>query len=123
MKYLSIILLLLGAALTGSAQETHVISVAINQGVDCPEALSNDMQSHFKVYPNPASDHVKITFPEDDILEILLYELSGKLSLHRFPLSQDVTLQTANLRKGIYILKIVTRTKTIHKKISIENGQ
>jgi hypothetical protein len=74
----------------------------------------NDLQKDYrpKVYPNPASEYITLKTDRNmAIEEIKILDLSGKevLILSKTDNSSDqVSLNIANLKKGIYFIRIKT---------------
>jgi subtilisin family serine protease len=64
---------------------------------------------HMEIWPNPASDLIRIRIPETGVQLVKLYDLSGKLALSRqIQLPGEMELP-GNLPDGIYIIEIRTR--------------
>lgn len=65
--------------------------------------LSNDDKGKmaFNVYPNPTSNFLNIE-TEDQINEVVVYDLQGKLILR----TNEKTLDVSNLNSGLYFLKV-----------------
>jgi hypothetical protein len=84
----------------------QVLNVGVNELViQNPELV---------IYPNPFKDALNIELPENMTeAQIVLYDLVGKQVLtlnipnHRF--SHTITLNTATLEPGIYIIHLITR--------------
>lgn len=53
----------------------------------------------------------------DKIIDVLMYDSSGKLILKLSPNNTKAKINTANLSKGIYLLHIKMLGKTITKKV------
>ncbi|MEO9484360.1 MAG: T9SS type A sorting domain-containing protein [Ekhidna sp.] len=85
-----------------SAQTTHEVTVAINQGVDCP-ITGLDESDVFSVYPNPieSSFTIKSAIKE---AEIKLIDLNGKKVRSRKMTNGELQVEVSDLPKGIYII-------------------
>jgi hypothetical protein len=73
-----------------------------------------------EVYPNPANSYTNIITRKDPILELNLFDATGK-SLDHFQYANGrttVKLNTASLTPGIYFLSIKTKSKTFRQKLS-----
>jgi subtilisin family serine protease len=69
---------------------------------------------HMEIWPNPASELIRIRIPETGAQLVKLYDLSGKMALSRqMQLPGEMELP-GNLPDGIYIIEIRTRS-TIYR--------
>lgn len=90
----------------------EVISLAMNE-------------NELKVWPNPASDHVNISFTSisDQSVQLAIYDLSGKevysTNSNVIPGENLIKINTSNLSQGQYVLKIASLTKTYPVKLII----
>jgi ELWxxDGT repeat protein len=62
---------------------------------------------HFEVFPNPVSDvlNIKYDFNDNNNIEVLLYDQTGRLLLTQTINSTQTSLNISDLPKGIYTLK------------------
>lgn len=70
------------------------------------QSLSRTAKSinSFSVYPNPATDIVRVSADESiDTVEV--FDLLGKRVLAKTPKNKNFNLNVSNLRKGVYIVK------------------
>lgn len=74
--------------------------------------------SKISVYPNPANDFIKISTNEE-ITGVEIYNLIGKKVISASSLS-DNRIDTSNLAKGIYVLKVMSNDLVGSRKIIIE---
>ncbi len=81
--------------------------------------ISNDQISDIQIYPNPASQFVKV-FTTDLIEQITLFDLTGKQILHEFSIDQNNTISLVGLNAGVYIIKIKSNVGIIEKKLVIQ---
>lgn len=71
------------------------------------------------LYPNPASDIVKIITPEGvNNIEIEIYDNSGKL-IH-LQLSEENTIDVSNIASGLYLVTITSDDLKITKKLIVK---
>lgn len=64
------------------------------------------------IYPNPATEH--ITVRADQVNEIRLYDISGKLIVKQ---KYEKTLNVEHLQPGLYMLNIDVNGKTVQRKL------
>ncbi len=86
----------------------------------------NDGFKMFSVFPNPASSVLNIQFVSEDneTLMIQMTTISGQLVydevLTDFSGSFNRSVSTAELAKGVYLLRIIGEKRSVHRKIVIE---
>ncbi len=74
----------------------------------------------FKVYPNPAKDHITIASHTNETIAVSVFDVLGKNVLNR-NLNANNTLNVSGLSKGLYVMKITSASNSvITKKIIIE---
>jgi Secretion system C-terminal sorting domain len=84
------------------------------------------MEERFTFYPNPARDHINLSYAGPDIsgVVVTITDMSGKIYLNetRSYLHMDYrsTLAIDGLPKGVYILSFSTRNYIQHNKLLIE---
>jgi hypothetical protein len=78
-----------------------------------------DEQEVFELYPNPADDYSNIISPRYPILEVNVYDITGKLLRGIKPAGGVNTyrLNTTDLQKGIYFIQVKTTTGIYRKKL------
>ncbi len=79
-------------------------------------SVNFDGQKGLEMYPNPASVYTNINSVNDPIIEVIVYDITGKLlqNLQSASGQSTVHLNTADLSKGIYIITVKT-TSTIYR--------
>ncbi len=77
--------------------------------------VAKDLQ----IFPNPVTTYVSITSGADPILEVVLYDVSGKVLQAKTSADgmRTATLNTASLARGMYIVRVKTKSKTYQQKI------
>jgi hypothetical protein len=82
--------------------------------VNSEVVLQAHLQNELHVYPNPATDFVRIV-PNTENGEISLYSITGELQMRSvFETGQEIELNIAHLKPGLYFLRI---NNTSHKLI------
>jgi hypothetical protein len=77
----------------------------------------NSHNSDVKVYPNPANDKVYIETLAQTV-NIEIYDIFGRRQVTMTPSHQgNVTIDVANLKSGIYFIKVNTNEGNIVKRI------
>lgn len=83
-----------------------------------PLGMDKPMESNIVIYPNPASQYVRIDNGETDLLDsVRIYDLVGKSIRSVIAIrSAHTTISTADLPSGIYLMEIKTAGHIIHRK-------
>lgn len=75
------------------------------------ESTNSATQSELKVYPNPASESVKLEFgvEEGQNAQVQIFDLSGKLVLSQqlVPQQEVYAIETGVLLEGVYMLRVI----------------
>ncbi|MBA4853217.1 M4 family metallopeptidase [Emticicia sp. BO119] len=127
-----------GAAVNGATQSTitptnagGIYTVRSLTDDGCASALSTAVEvkaailgtesdEHIKVsiYPNPASDELKIELPAGIVFkEATFYSPNGVKAMQASKLSSNNSFNISQLAKGLYILKIETSQGSLSRKI------
>lgn len=88
-----------------SYRSLHSFYVAIEED---PVGMDAANGQAFRIFPNPAADHVDITCPET-IESIRLHSLSGTLMMAESIHAKTCRLHVSALPQGVYLLTIETR--------------
>ncbi len=104
--------------------ETNVLANSRSSIIKAPfNILANESDQVFDIYPNPASDYLDFNFKQGETHHsISLLDVSGKVITQFDLINQSkfrLTLNSLNLKNGIYIIKIDTDEKSIEKRIVI----
>lgn len=81
---------------------------------------NNNLESEFKIYPNPTSDWIEIESKTNIELSICLIDLSGKI-VYEFESLGSSRLNLTNLQKGFYVLWIKNSDQILGVKKIIKN--
>ncbi|MCX8525818.1 T9SS type A sorting domain-containing protein [Chryseobacterium formosus] len=71
--------------------------------------------SKFKLYPNPASDFIKISSDKKDKINVKIYSVSGQI-VHQGTYLPDENINVSNLRMGFYFVQANDTTFKMIKK-------
>jgi hypothetical protein len=95
-------------------------------GISTLGGLALNATTMMKVYPNPAQDAVKIdaNLGNKETLNVEIYDVTGRIvapatefNLHAG--HNEMTVNTANLQNGVYILSITNGTSTVRTRLVI----
>jgi hypothetical protein len=72
-----------------------------------------------EIYPNPADNYANVTSPKDLILDVRVFDVTGKLmqSIHSETGLSTVRINTSSLPKGVYFVRVKTRSTTYNQKL------
>lgn len=80
-----------------------------------------NIESAFKVYPNPANEVIHISYPQDvNKVEFSVYNLQGKLMMKN-DLEKDEDISVKNLTEGLYLVEIKYANRIYQEKIYISH--
>ncbi|MDP4238387.1 MAG: carbohydrate-binding protein [Bacteroidota bacterium] len=85
-----------------------------------PTPVNRPTADNFSLYPNPAHDYLFLKFSDEQLRSIELIDLQGRVlsQIHSRELKTEIN--TKDLNKGIYIVKIVTSENAITQKLQIQ---
>lgn len=82
------------------------------------EEQSQTEEAVFAVYPNPTTNYVQVSSPENlDNKVIMIYDNTGNLVLQNKPQGNESVIDVGELRRGIYILNFKSDQKNWSKKL------
>ncbi len=75
----------------------------------------------YRIYPNPAATYTQIEWQEDndELVSILLYDMQGRV-FYDGEFKQQTILYTGDLPRGMYLLKLTGKQKSITQKLIVE---
>lgn len=66
----------------------------------------NIPNTSFKIFPNPANNHVKVELKENKSNHIKIYDQLGKIVFEKVISQSVTTIKTSHFSKGIYFIKV-----------------
>ena len=80
------------------------------------DAVEEMISSSFKVYPNPVNDRLYIE-TEEEVEEVVVFDIFGRRQVAETPsLQGNVTVDVADMKSGVYFVKVVTENGEIVKR-------
>lgn len=73
--------------------------------------IENNTQANFTVFPNPVTDYLVIENSGMNIKSIEMIDINGKKVINKIVSGQDMTIETADLTSGLYLLRISSDNK------------
>jgi len=74
-----------------------------------PSELSTEQadQESFKIYPNPASEHITISYNGTERAEVRILDMQGKLVLGQ-TVYNNIEIDINSFRKGVYVVHLIS---------------
>lgn len=95
----------------GNVTFTIINSVSVNSVIH--------MVTELNIYPNPASENLRIESASGLIREISIFDIAGKLIFRCMPEKNSELIDVSTLKSGIYLSVIRVEKQTITRKIVI----
>ncbi|CAN5548176.1 hypothetical protein BH11BAC5_BH11BAC5_51170 [soil metagenome] len=67
-------------------------------------------QLKFTVYPNPAADYLTVSYPGDQVKGLKIFDIGGRMMIEQANFSGSKKLDISQLKKGVYLLQLTTKT-------------
>ena len=78
--------------------------------------IENNENSQFRVYPNPASNELNISIENNNLAELFIYDMQGKVIHHEIMNEEQQVIGIEHLRTGVYVIFIITNEETYNTK-------
>ena len=85
----------------------------------CPDNLTNTETSNFLIFPNPTSEIIIFSFPDDKLYQLQLYSVLGQKVWEGTALN-NTPINISCLQKGTYVLKAFNESYMYTEKIVIK---
>lgn len=80
--------------------------------------INNDDLNNTFIYPNPTSDYIQIDNIPNDLKEIKILDITGKLLLYTKNINNSIKIKMPdNTVSGTYFIKLISQNKSIIKKL------
>ena len=89
------------------------MNIGANVGIN--ENVANEVS----IYPNPTSDILNISTNSNDLSELTIKDITGKIVLNQ-NFNNKITINTENYSKGIYLIDVKNNLGTVSEKISVQ---
>lgn len=98
------------------------ISTVINCRVATANTKNGDalIEHSFNISPNPATDHIQITIPQEvEMNKLSIYNLNGQVLIQKALdiQTKDIELDISHLSTGMYLLKVEGNSQSIIQKL------
>ena len=97
------------------------MSTTLENAFACmPLGNKESNSTRFNLFPNPTNSS-KITITGIPFYKVVLYDVSGKvLMVKEYPNKNHATLDISKVVKGVYLLGVFSKKKTIHRKLIVQ---
>lgn len=72
-------------------------------------------QESIKIYPNPTNDFINIANPSNTILNMYIFDISGKKVMQE-SIKTNKRVDISKLKGGVYLIQLMDETETIYSK-------
>jgi hypothetical protein len=81
--------------------------------------INENVANKVSIYPNPTSDVLNISTNSNDLSELTVKDITGKIVLKQ-NFNNKITINTENYSKGIYLIDVKNNLGTVSEKISVQ---
>lgn len=99
--------------------QTQLYSSATKEA-EVPMAVTNKLEEGITLYPNPASQLLNITLPDDKSCTVSIFSMQGKLTGAYSNLSGTSQFDIGNLAQGVYLVKIQAGIESCMKRFVVK---
>ncbi|NNE54386.1 MAG: T9SS type A sorting domain-containing protein, partial [Flavobacteriales bacterium] len=113
-----------GTSLTDSdpVVENDWVYLGISPDLDVSEAtvVTEVEKDAFKVYPNPAAEQVFVLMSDAAVVNVDLYDMTGKLIVSQQEVKKFTQFDVANLAPGLYTLTVTQNGNVASQKLIVQ---
>jgi hypothetical protein len=80
----------------------------------------NEKQLEFNSFPNPVSQQLHITLPEEGVYQVSIIDLTGRVIFESNYSAAKMEVDLSDFKKGIYSLKVSSEKGSATRKLVIE---
>jgi hypothetical protein len=103
------------------SQEHFPIFVSLSRGpLDEDLGIDGVEEDGFSIYPNPASDYIKLSFPKVVTADVRIFNARGKLVLSTTIAGSQKQLNLGSLSSGLYFIELSDEDGRLVKKIVVD---
>ncbi len=96
------------------------VTRAINLNIkllDNNSKIGEDKATNINVYPNPTNGIINFEFANNNVQQIIISDITGKMIIEKVDIQQNEIIDLSNFESGIYIIKIQTDNEIFTTKI------
>ncbi len=95
----------------------NITSLNFSVEVSSTTGIQPEKNSRITIYPNPVSSVLNIQFEENNQNSMTLYTLTGEILFSKETNKSSEQIDVVNLKKGIYILQVISKGENYFSKI------
>ena len=99
---------------------TDVTDCSNSESVNINYTGITNNSAKIKIFPNPASDYIKISLSQTQKYELQVIDVCGKTLINKTGTDNKLTVNVSKFAKGIYIINVTVDNTTVTKKIILE---
>ncbi len=94
----------------------NAFAIRMNMGANV--GINENVANEVSIYPNPTSDVLNISTNSNDLSELTVKDITGKIVLNQ-KFNNKITISTENYSKGVYLINVKNNLGTVSEKISV----
>ena len=95
----------------------NAFAIRMNMGANV--GINENITNNVSIYPNPTSDILNISTNSNDLSELTIKDITGKIVLSQ-KFNTNITISTENYSKGVYLIDVKNNLGTVSEKISVQ---
>ena len=95
----------------------NAFAIRLNLGANV--GINENLTNNVTIYPNPTSDVLNISTNSNDLSELIIKDITGKIVLIQ-NFNTNISINTENYAKGVYLIDVKNNLGTVSEKISIK---
>jgi hypothetical protein len=98
-------LMMVNSSAAGPISYVYIDDVSLTE---CPKGINEQNKTVVTIYPNPASDQLNIQLSDNDLSEIIFYDVTSRKVLEQ-NFIHSTTVDIEQLANGIYFYKVINK--------------
>lgn len=86
-----------------------------------PVGLDDQIAAVLTISPNPVTDYLEVTLPEEAPYQVVLTDMTGKRCLIAEFSGNSTRINTENLVPGVYVLQLISTAGTYYSELIVKN--
>ena len=103
----------------GDQAYTNGNAFAIRMNFGASVGINENVINNVSIYPNPTSDVLNISTNSNDLSELIIKDITGKIVFNQ-NFNTNITVNTENYAKGIYLIDVKNNHGTVSEKVTIQ---
>ncbi|MFL2579411.1 MAG: T9SS type A sorting domain-containing protein [Parvicellaceae bacterium] len=95
----------------------NAFAIRLNFGANV--GINENVTNNVSIYPNPTSDVLNISTNSNDLSELIIKDITGKIVFNK-NFNTNITVNTENYAKGVYLINVKNNLGTVSEKITVQ---